>query len=77
MVGACFSGSINLSQTGIQSVQGALFMMISENTFTPMYSVLAYYPKEFPLFTREKQSGLYSTAQYYLSNLIALVSIVH
>lgn len=73
MAGLCFFGAIDLSQLGIQAVQGALFIFISENTFSPMYSVLAYFPTEFPLFLREKRSGIYSTAQYYLSNVIAMV----
>lgn len=74
MIGLCFFGTIDLTQHGIQSVQGALFILISENTFTPMYSVLALFPQGFPLFIREKRSGLYDTAQYYLSHIIALVS---
>lgn len=75
MAGLCFLGAIDSSQLGIQAVQGALFIFIAENTFSPMYAVLAYFPTEFPLFLREKRSGIYSTAQYYLSNVIAMVSI--
>jgi hypothetical protein len=47
---------------------------VSENTFTPMYSVLSVFPQTFPIFLRETKSGLYSTDQYYLSNMIAMVS---
>lgn len=76
MIGLCFFGTIDLTQYGIQSVQGALFVLIAENTFTPMYSVLALFPQAFPLFIREKRSGLYDTTQYYLSHIIALVSLL-
>lgn len=73
MAGLCFAGAINLSQLGAQAIQGALFIMISENTFHPMYSVLAVFPQGFPLFLREKRSGIYTTAQYYISHIIAML----
>lgn len=41
MAGLCFTGSIDMTQTGIQATQGILFIFVSENTFTPMYSVLS------------------------------------
>lgn len=73
MAGLCFTGSIDLTQNGVQAVQGALFITIAENTFSPMYSVLSYFPQQFPLFLREKKSGIYSTLQYYVANVIAMV----
>ncbi|PNF34870.1 Protein scarlet, partial [Cryptotermes secundus] len=73
MVGLCFAGSVSETQTGIQSVQGALFMFVTENTFAPMYSTLAFFPLELPLFTREYRSGLYSTHLYYLSKMAAML----
>lgn len=76
MAGFCFFGSAELTQRGIQSVQGAVFIMITENTFGPMYSVLAIFPQGFPLFLREKRSGLYNTVLYYVANVTSLVSIV-
>nr|CAD7199149.1 unnamed protein product [Timema douglasi] len=72
MAGLCFTGSIKNTQLGVQSVQGALFILVSENTFSPMYSVLATFPQEMPLFLREYRSGLYSTHIYYISKMIAL-----
>lgn len=63
-----------MSQLGIQAVQGALFIFVSENTFSPMYSVLNVFPKMFPLFLRETKSGLYNTGHYYIATIIALVS---
>lgn len=75
MAGLCFLGSINLSQYGIQALQGALFLIVSENTFGPMYSVLAVFPQAFPLFIREKRSGNYDTVQYYIAQILAMVRI--
>lgn len=74
MAGLCFYGTVILNQYGIQSVQGVLFILISENTFSPMYSALTLFPKREPLFKRERQAGLYNTFQYYLTNVLALVS---
>lgn len=71
--GLCFMGSINMSQSGIQAVGGVLFVLVAENTFTPMYSVLAVFPQTFPLFLRELKSGIYTTDQYYLSSIVAMV----
>lgn len=75
MTGLCFYGTTKLDQYGIQSVQGALFILLSENTFTPMYSALTLFPKREPLFMRERQAGLYDTFQYYLTNVVAFVSL--
>lgn len=72
--GLCFIGTAALSQAGIQDVQGALFIIIAENTFSPMYSVLHVFPEEFPLFHRELKAGLYSTPIYYIAKMIAMVS---
>ncbi|XP_033159018.1 protein scarlet [Drosophila mauritiana] len=73
IIGACFAGTTEPSQLGVQAVQGALFIMISENTYHPMYSVLNLFPQGFPLFMRETRSGLYSTGQYYAANIMALL----
>jgi hypothetical protein len=74
MVGLCFAGTVSETQAGIQSVQGALFIFVTENTFMPMYSTLVLFPLELPLFMREYHSGLYSTHLYYLSKMAAMVS---
>lgn len=76
MAGLCFTGSVDMSQLGVQAVQGALFIFISENTFSPMYSVLSLFPQMFPLFLRETKSGLYNTAQYYIATVIAMVRTI-
>ncbi|KAL1462687.1 hypothetical protein WDU94_014504 [Cyamophila willieti] len=71
MCSLCFAGSIDLTQRGVQSVQGALFIMVTENTFSPMYSVLSQFPDMLPLFQREYSAGLYSTFQFYVSYILS------
>nr|XP_022907988.1 protein scarlet-like [Onthophagus taurus] len=73
MVGMCYLGTVALSQNGIQSVQGAIFLFVTENTFTPMYSVLAAFPDDIPLFLREYRSGLYPAGLFYISKIIAML----
>lgn len=73
IIGLCFAGTTTLDQMGVQAVQGALFVMISENTYHPMYAVLNVFPQGFPLFMRETRAGMYSTAQYYIGTILALV----
>uniref|UniRef100_A0A1B0A6Z1 ABC transporter domain-containing protein n=1 Tax=Glossina pallidipes TaxID=7398 RepID=A0A1B0A6Z1_GLOPL len=73
VIGACFAGTTELTQMGVQAVQGAVFVMISENTYHPMYSVLNVFPQGFPLFIRETRSGMYTTAQYYAANILAML----
>ncbi|EDV95783.1 protein scarlet [Drosophila grimshawi] len=73
IVGACLAGTTELTQLGVQAVQGTIFIMIAENTFHPMYSVLNVFPLGFPLFMRETRSGLYSTAHYYVANILAML----
>ncbi|CAH2217352.1 jg5661 [Pararge aegeria aegeria] len=70
--GLCFIGTARLTQAGIQDVQGALFIIIAENTFSPMYSVLHMFPEEFPMLHRELKAGLYSTPVYYVARMVAL-----
>ena len=74
--GLCFLGAIKNTQMGIQAVSGLLFVLVAENTFTPMYSVLSVFPQTFPLFLREIKSGIYTTDQYYLANIVAMVRIL-
>ncbi|GAB0088669.1 protein scarlet [Sergentomyia squamirostris] len=71
--GLCFIGAVDRTQTGIQAMQGAIFICVSENTFVPMYSVLSTFPQDIPLLLREKKSGLYTIGQYYVSHMVAML----
>ncbi|XP_060528288.1 ABC transporter G family member 5-like [Cylas formicarius] len=73
IVGLSYCGTNPLTQNGVQAVQGAIFIFVTENTFNPMYSVLAEFPENTPIFLREFRSGLYHPVTYYLSRIIALL----
>lgn len=51
-------------------------MIVSENTFPPMYSILNLFPQRIPLFIREYKAGLYPSALFYLSKIISMVSFL-
>lgn len=72
VAGLCFS-HLHVDQSGIQSIQGLLFILVTENTFPALYGVLSLFPKELPLFLREQKAGLYSTSEYYISRVVSLV----
>lgn len=73
MAGLCYFGAIKMTQAGVQAVSGILFILMAENTFTPMYSVLSVFPQTFPIFLREIKSGIYTTDQYYLATVVAML----
>ncbi|CAL8147553.1 unnamed protein product [Orchesella dallaii] len=72
LIGFCFFG-VTLDQKGIQDIQGAVFVFITESTFPSMYGVIHVFPYELPLFLRENKSGLYRTDTYYFSKVISLL----
>ncbi|XP_044265632.1 protein scarlet isoform X2 [Tribolium madens] len=73
MIGLCYLGTDFTTQIGVQNVQGIIFLLVSENTFTPMYSILDEFPQKYPLFLREYNSGLYSAFLYFLSRILSML----
>jgi hypothetical protein len=71
MVGLCYFGTKLTTQVGIQNVEGAIFLIVTENTFTPMYAIVNEFPQKYPLFLREYKAGLYSSAIYFLSRIFS------
>lgn len=74
MVGLCYLGTDALTQAGVQSVQGVVFILSAENVFSPMYATLPLIPSEMPLLLREYNAGLYSLPVYYVSKMLSIVS---
>ncbi len=78
LAGLCFHGVLGTrDQKTIQNIQGALFILTTENTFPALYGALGIFPMEWPLFLRDARGGLYSPSAYYLSKVVALVSHRH
>ncbi|XP_071536111.1 protein scarlet-like isoform X2 [Panulirus ornatus] len=72
LIGMCFT-SIKLNQAGIQDIEGALFIFITESTFPSVYAVLNVFPQELPLFLREYKNGIYRCDTYYISKMLSLI----
>ncbi|PSN52331.1 Protein scarlet [Blattella germanica] len=66
---------VKVDQKGIQSLQGLLYLIITETIFTFMYSVTNVFPQELPVLIREISSGLYHPAPYYAAKVFILVSL--
>ncbi|EFX84423.1 ABC protein, subfamily ABCG [Daphnia pulex] len=74
LAGLCFHGVLGTrDQKTIQNIQGALFILTTENTFPALYGALGIFPMEWPLFLRDARGGLYSPSAYYLSKVVALI----
>ncbi|XP_050540135.1 protein scarlet-like [Daktulosphaira vitifoliae] len=73
LVGLCYLGTVQQTQEGIQSFQGVFFILITENFFTPMYSVMSHLPTQLPLFIREHTSGLYGPSTFYIANMLSTI----
>ncbi|RZF46585.1 hypothetical protein LSTR_LSTR002917 [Laodelphax striatellus] len=76
VVGLCFAGTLTLNQKGVQAIQGVLFMLVTENTFSPMYAALDYFPHQLPLFAREHASGVCTRLQFYISAIASMTPIL-
>ncbi|XP_053213007.1 protein white-like isoform X1 [Panonychus citri] len=59
------------SQEGIMNINGALFILLANVTFTNVFAVVNTFCLELPIFIREYGNGLYSIAVYFLSKLLA------
>nr|CAD7570026.1 unnamed protein product [Timema californicum] len=60
-------------QTGIQNMQGLMYLIVTETIFTYTYSVFHTFPQEIPLLLREIGNGLYKPGPYYISKMIILI----
>ncbi|XP_031784100.1 protein white [Nasonia vitripennis] len=63
----------NIDQKGIQSIQGLLYLIITETIFTFNYAAFYTFPNELPLLLRDIASGLYNPAPYYLSKIFVSI----
>uniref|UniRef100_A0A182QUQ2 ABC transporter domain-containing protein n=1 Tax=Anopheles farauti TaxID=69004 RepID=A0A182QUQ2_9DIPT len=59
-----------MSQTSIQDIRGALFLMVSELVYTISYGVFYTFPSEMPLIRREVGEKTYNLSVYYLHKVV-------
>uniref|UniRef100_A0A182M9Q8 ABC transporter domain-containing protein n=1 Tax=Anopheles culicifacies TaxID=139723 RepID=A0A182M9Q8_9DIPT len=58
------------TQTSIQDIRGALFLMISELVYTISYGVFYTFPSEMPLIRREVGEKSYNLSVYYVHKVL-------
>jgi len=61
----------NLDQAGIMNMNGAIFLFITNMTFSNMFAVVNVFCRELPIFLREHFNGMYRTDTYFLSKQFA------
>ena len=62
-----------LDQDGVQSLNGALFFIVANQSFTNCNTVITNFPAEMPVFYREYSSKMYRVFNYYFSKMISEV----
>ncbi|KAK7111238.1 protein white-like [Littorina saxatilis] len=62
---------LDYDQKGVMNINGALFLLITNASFTNMFAVVNSFPHELAIFMREYGSGLYRTDVYFLAKGLA------
>ncbi|GMR48184.1 hypothetical protein PMAYCL1PPCAC_18379 [Pristionchus mayeri] len=64
-----------LSSIGISNINGALFYIVAELTYSTLFGIITFLPQEYPLVVREYHDGLYSVFSYFLSKSLSYVPL--
>jgi len=74
LIGLCFFDiGVSHTQVGIQNIQGAIFLFITESTYPIMYGIIHVFPLEMPVFLRESKGHLYRVDSYYIAKTLSLI----
>ncbi|GMS95854.1 hypothetical protein PENTCL1PPCAC_18029 [Pristionchus entomophagus] len=64
-----------LSSIGISNINGALFYIVAELTYSTLFGIITFLPQDYPLVVREYHDGLYSVFSYYVSKSLSYVPL--
>ena len=70
ILGAVYFGQ-ELTEEGVMSINGAIFLFITNMTFSNMFAVINVICMELPIFMREHFNGMYRTDVYFLTKQLA------
>ena len=59
------------SSAGVMSINGALFLIITNTTFSNLFAVINVICSEIPIFMREHLNGMYRTDVYFITKQLA------
>ena len=71
ILGILYLGQDEKTQNGAQNINGALFLILTQMSFSNMFSVVNVFCVELPIFLREHFNGMYRTDVYYIAKQIA------
>uniref|UniRef100_A0AC34GVL8 ABC transporter domain-containing protein n=1 Tax=Panagrolaimus sp. ES5 TaxID=591445 RepID=A0AC34GVL8_9BILA len=63
------------TDVGVNNINGALFFIVSELTYSTLFGILTFMPADFPLVVREHFDGLYSVSAYFIARIISYMPI--
>ncbi|KAH9524971.1 hypothetical protein Btru_028373 [Bulinus truncatus] len=66
---------LKVDQKGIMSINGAIYLMIINTSFSTMYAVVNSFPLEMRVFLREYCTGLYRVDTYYLTKTLSEIPL--
>jgi len=61
---------VKTDQSGIMNANGLLFLLLTNASFSNMFSVINSFPAEIPILMREHKNGMYMILPYYLSKIL-------
>lgn len=64
-----------LTIVGINNLNGAMFYIVAELTYSTLFGILTFLPADYPLLVREYHDGLYSVLGYYLARSMSYVPL--
>uniref|UniRef100_A0A914Z0W5 ABC transporter domain-containing protein n=1 Tax=Panagrolaimus superbus TaxID=310955 RepID=A0A914Z0W5_9BILA len=70
-----FHQTSSITDVGVNNINGALFFIVSELTYSTLFGILNFMPADFPLVVREHFDGLYSVSAYFIARIISYMPI--
>ncbi|KHJ83313.1 ABC-2 type transporter [Oesophagostomum dentatum] len=64
-----------LTRVGIANLNGALFYIVGELTYSTLFGILTCLPNDYPLVVREYHDGIYYVFSYYLARILSYIPL--
>merc|ERR1719433_1464505 len=71
MLGVIYLGQDSNTRAGVMNINGAMFLLLTNMTFSNMFAVVNVFCMELPIFLREHFNGMYRTDVYYICKQVA------
>lgn len=64
-----------LDKIGISNLNGAMFYIVAELTYSTLFGIVTFLPGDFPLLVREYHDGLYNSGAYFVARAASYVPL--